>query len=163
MKLVEIDVVDAQPPKRSVAFPLNRIRLENASRRSHRIVLIPDQSTFGEDHWPFGRLPFAQQAADHFLGVPKSVHCGRIDPVHPEFQGVAHGCERNGVVLRSPAEGPAAAADRPGAKSGFRDQDSARAEGSLRKAHDSILWLNSTRDSGYPLIGGEPPRYINAA
>ena len=81
MKLVEIDVVDAQPPKRSVAFPLNRIRLENASRRSHRIVLIPDQSTFGEDHWPFGRLPFAQQAADHFLGVVCTENLIRVDDV----------------------------------------------------------------------------------
>ena len=44
--------------------------------------------------------------------------------------------------LGSPAECPAAA-DRPGAKSGFGDQDTARAEWSLRKVHDSILRLKT--------------------
>src|ERR1700716_3437544 len=39
--------------------------------------------------------------------------------------------------------GSPAAADRPGAKSGFDDQDTARAEWSLRKVHDSILRLKT--------------------
>jgi hypothetical protein len=87
--------------------------------------------------------PFAQQAADYLFGMTEAVHRGRIDPIHPELQGVTHRGQRNGVVLGSPAECPAAAADRPGAKSGFGDQDAARAEGSLRKVHCSILRLKT--------------------
>src|ERR1700680_3467075 len=141
MELVEIDALHAQPLQRSVAFLPDRFRLEHALRRGHRIVRIPDQSTLGEDHRALRWCPFAQQPADHFLGMTKPVYGGRIYPVHPELECVTHGRQRNAAAFRPPAERPAATADRPGAKSGFGDHHAARAERSLWKVHRSILQL----------------------
>src|ERR1700687_5169482 len=141
MTLVEINAFHAQPPQRSVAFLPDRCRLEHALRRGHRIVRIPDQSTLGEDYRALRWCPFAQQPAHHFLGMTKPVHGGRTYTVRPELECVTRGRHRNGVVLRPPAERPAAAADRPGGKSGFGDYHAARAERSLWKVHRSILRL----------------------
>src|SRR3979490_3312916 len=133
MKLVEIDAIHAQPSQRILAFAPDRLRFKHASRRGHRIVLIPDQSTLCEDQWALAWRQFAQQPAYHLFGMAKPVHCGGIDPVYPALQCVTHGRQRSGVVLGSPAECPAAAADRPGAKSGSRDHHAAGAEWTLRK------------------------------
>ena len=111
-ELVEINALNAQPPQRSVAFPPNRIRLKDSSRRSHRIVRIPDQSALGEDQWALGWRPFKQQAADHFFGMTEPVHCGRIYPIHPELQCVTHGRQRNSIVW-GPQPPPIAQAPNP--------------------------------------------------
>jgi hypothetical protein len=119
--LVEIDALHAQPPQRIPAFAPNRLRFKHASRRGHRIVLIPDQSALGEDQRALAWRQFAQQPAYHLFGMAEPVHCGGVYPVHSALQCVTHGRKRSGVVLGSPAECPAATADRPGAKSGSRD------------------------------------------
>ena len=56
-----------------------------------------------------------ESAGDYLFRVAEPIDGGRIDPVHAGIEGGADGAHRFGIVLRSPAEGPTAAADGPGA------------------------------------------------
>ena len=59
-------------------------------------------------------MPVLQRARDDFLGVSETVDCGRVDPVDAEFERTVNGGDRFVVVLGSPGELPARAADGPG-------------------------------------------------
>src|SRR5215217_8777548 len=48
--------------------------------------------------------------------MAQTIHGSGIDPVHPQLQRVANAGNGLGVILRSPAKGPTATANRPRAK-----------------------------------------------
>ena len=117
VKLIEVDALDPEPPERRLAFAPNRIGRQDAPRLAHAIVLVPDEPAFREDERPLRVRDLAQQLSHDFFGVPEPVHGGGVDPVDSPFQRVPHRRQRRGVVLRPPAERPAAAADGPRSKS----------------------------------------------
>ncbi len=141
VKLVEINALHPEAPQRGLELATQRPRLEHPARLRHGIPLVPHQAPFGEHQRPLARGQGAEQSAHELLGVPEAVHRRGVDPIDPQLQRAPHRGERTGVVLRSPAERPASAADGPGSEAHGRDLESARAErtGGQRHARSSPL------------------------
>src|SRR5581483_7703191 len=59
-----------------------------------------------------------------------------VDPVDPHLDRAPHRGQRRVVVLRSPAESPASAANRPGSESDRRNFEPRRAEQPFVQRHD---------------------------
>ncbi len=78
---------------------------------------------------------------DDFFGMPEAVDARGINPVHPQIDSVPHRGNRVVVILRPPAERPAAAPGRPGAESDDGDLDAALAKRAPRQrvSHGSNL------------------------
>src|SRR5207249_11300938 len=110
----------------------------------HWIAVVPHEAAFGEHQWSLAGLQLAQQAAHQLFRVAEPIDGRRVDPVDPTLDGMAHGRERRGVVLRAPAERPAAAPDRPGAEADGRDIESARAEWTGWQSHKLPLRLRES-------------------
>ena len=125
VKLIEIDAFDTQPAKRRFAFAPYGVGLEHTTWFFHTVVAIPDEAAFREHVRPFGPWQITQQATDNFFGMAQPVDRCRIDPVDAQFEGMSHGGEGVGIILRPPSKGPASASDRPGAKSNCCDIESA--------------------------------------
>src|SRR5262249_60956359 len=121
VELIEIDALDAEPPQRRVALSSDRLRPQRSRRLNHRIGVVPDETAFGEDERTRARGTIAKQTPDDLFGVAEAVDGGCIDPVDAAVERLAHRRERRVVVLRTPAERPPAAADRPGAEADGRD------------------------------------------
>ena len=101
------------------------VGFEHATWFFHTVVAIPDEAAFREHVRPFGRWQITQQATDNFFGMAQPVDRCRIDPVDAQFEGMSHGGQGVGIILRPPSKGPASASDRPGAKSNCCDIKSA--------------------------------------
>src|ERR1039458_4171039 len=108
--LVKIDYVDGKAAKAILDFAADRV---GDQYFLYLTVGIPAQATLGKDVWS-GAAPAFQRPADYFLGVPQTVDCGRVDPVDAEFERTMNSGDRFVVVLRTPGELPARAADGPG-------------------------------------------------
>src|SRR6202795_1275830 len=110
MDLIEIDHIDREAAEAVLDFATDRIR---AQYLLYLTLGTPAQPALGEDV-RLRTAPLLQRSADDFLRVSQSVNGGRVDPVNAEFERAVNG--RNGivVVLRSPGELPARAADGPG-------------------------------------------------
>src|SRR2546423_8907698 len=136
MKLIEIDLIDAQTSQRIFALPPNGVGTQNAPRLLHRLPGIPYQTALGENVWSVVGAFSLEKTPNHFLGMTESVNGGGIDPVDAQLDGVIHGSDRIIVVLRSPRERPAAAANCPGAHSDACDVHVGGAELPNRKRRD---------------------------
>src|SRR5665647_175876 len=97
-------------------------------RGAHGIGGVPLQAALGEDERPGGGGQSPHGPAHDFLRMPQAVDRRGVDPAHPEVDGAVNGRDREAVVLRAPAERPAAAAGCPGAEADGRDLEAARAE-----------------------------------
>ena len=73
--------------------------------------VVPEHRAFGEDV-RLCRGGF-EGFADYLFGVAEAVDGCGVDPVDAEIDGAVDGCDRVGVVLRSPCEGPVSATDGP--------------------------------------------------
>src|SRR5258708_35169049 len=110
MDLVQIDDIDGEAAEAVLDFFTDRI---SAQYFVHLTFETPAQAAFGTDVRP-RTAPVLQRAADDFLRVSQTVDGGRINPVDAEFERTVNGGNGVVVVLRSPGELPARAADRPG-------------------------------------------------
>jgi hypothetical protein len=99
------------------------------------MLVVPHQSTFGEDERPVRGKQLLEQSSDDAFGVSVTVHRRRIDPVHTKLDRVSHGAERFGVVLLPPAESPSATANGPGPEADSADQQVGVAEGTSGEGH----------------------------
>ena len=77
------------------------MRSRSSQTRPH-LVKISGRSAVGS---------VAKQTSHNFLGMTEPVSSGGIDPVDSQIEGVAHRGHGVRVVLRPPAERPAAATD----------------------------------------------------
>src|ERR1700675_1124556 len=110
MDLVEIDHIDGEATEAVLDFFTDRI---SAQYFVHLTFETPAQAALGKDVRP-RTAPVLQCAADDFLGMSQTVDSGCIDPVDAEFERAVNGGNGVVVVLRSPGELPARAADSPG-------------------------------------------------
>src|SRR5262249_55620332 len=97
-------------------------------------ALVPEEAALGEHERTRARGEAAQQPAHHLLGVPEAVDGGGVDPVHAALERAPHGGQGGLVVLRPPAERPAASSGRPGADAHPLDRWSAVPERTGGKA-----------------------------
>src|SRR5229473_193221 len=110
MDLVEIDHIDGEATEAVFDFFTDRISTQYFLYLTFE---TPAQSALGKDVRS-RTAPVLQRAADDFLGVSESVDCGRVDPVDAEFERAVNGGNGVVIVLRSPGELPARAANGPG-------------------------------------------------
>ena len=89
-------------------------------------VLVPVALALGEDVRPVASA--LERPRHDFLGMAEAVHGGGVDPIDAAVERRVDGGDRLVVVLRSPGEGPAAAADRPRADADGRQLHVAVAE-----------------------------------
>src|SRR5256886_14417101 len=122
-------------PPRSTLFPYTTLFRSHPPRFLHAVALVPHQPALGEHEWAVARWQLLQQTTDQLFGMAETVHRGGIDPVDPQLERPVHRGERIGVVLRTPAERPVTAADRPRAEADGRDIEPARAERTGRQRH----------------------------
>ena len=133
VELVQIDALDAEPPERRFDLLADRFRTQVALRLVERPRRIGNHAAFGEDVGPLATGDLAQRPSDHFLRVPEAVDRRRIDPVDAARDGVADRRDRIGVVLASPAVGPAPASDGPGAEADLRDSKTGSSQRTLQE------------------------------
>src|SRR5205823_640256 len=74
-------------------------------------VLVPDHAALGEDVWPVAHS--SERSRDDLFRVAQTVDSSGVDPVDAGIQGLADGGDGVAVVLGSPGELPARAADGP--------------------------------------------------
>src|ERR1700694_2674 len=110
MDLVEIDHIDGEAAEAVLDFFTDRLSTQYFV---YLTLETPAQAAFGKDV-RLGSAPVLQRAADDFLGVPQTVDGGRVDPINAEFERTVNGGNGVVVVLRSPGELPARAANGPG-------------------------------------------------
>ncbi len=96
--------------------------------------LVPDAPAFREDS---GRSATGsrQRPADDLFGVAEAVDRRGVDPVDAQRDGAPHRGDGLRVVLRTPPEGPVAAAGGPRAEPDGRDLQAARAERPPAQCH----------------------------
>ncbi len=110
MDLVEIDNVDVKAAQAVFAFLADGGGFEGG----HDFALVvPGAFAFGEDVGFVGAA-FESLAYD-FFGVAETVDGGGIDPVEAGIESGMDGGDGIVVILIAPGEGPAGAADSPGA------------------------------------------------
>ena len=81
----------------------------------HAVVLVlPDHPALGEDERAVRHA--LERPRHHLLGVAQAVDGGGVDPGHPGVERRVDGRDRLLVVLRTPAERPVTAPDRPRAE-----------------------------------------------
>ena len=108
-----------------IVFRDERLCFLSYDDEHHRLALInmPGagvlQRALGEHVGPLGQA--AQRAADDLLGAAEAVRGRGVDPVDPELQRPVDGRDRLVILLWSPAELPATAADGPGAEADAAD------------------------------------------
>ena len=156
VELVEIDVVEAQTAQGRLTLATDRVRTEIVANAPHGVGLVPREAALRED---VGTLSLGQRAhrpADDFLRVPVPVHGRRVDPVHAPLHRVSDGRDRLGVVLRSPAECPAASAERPRAQAEGRDLRPVPAEPAQWQRHRPSF-LVRLRDRRRPGVSSANP------
>ena len=100
------------------------------------MVGVPDQAALGEDERTVGRGQLTKQPSHDLFRMPEAVHGRRVNPVDAHLDRVPHRGHGIGVILRSPAEGPAAAADGPRSEANPCDVQPAATERERRYCHD---------------------------
>ena len=111
-------------PRRRSDASTSRRRLAGLPTRRGAFVpvgLVPDQAALGEHVGAVRLGQVAQRPRHDLLGVAEAVHGRGVHPVDPGLDRVPDGGDRVVVFLVSPGEGPASAADRPGAEAGPGD------------------------------------------
>ena len=126
MELIQVDSIDLQPAQRSLDLLDNRLA---GGEAAWKVVFIRQHAALGGEN---DRLaPFLDRLSSNFLGQPKAVGMGGVDPVDAGLEGPSkNGLDGVFLRLRSPAHAPFAATDGPCAKanqseSGFRIAKSA--------------------------------------
>ena len=114
--LVEVDRLHAQAPQARVDLAQDRRARDVVADLP---VAAPHEAALGEHVRPFGAA--GERLRHHLLGAAEAVDGGRVNPVDAEVEGAVDGRDRVAVVLRPPAELPAAAPERPGAEADARD------------------------------------------
>jgi hypothetical protein len=130
-----IDPLDAEAPERSLDLAPDRFRAQVARGFLVRPLSVRDHAALREDERALGGGYLAERAPDDLLGVPEAVDGGGVDPVHAAADGVTDRGDRARVVLRPPAIGPSAAADRPRAEPHRGDFQVSRPESSFVECH----------------------------
>src|SRR4029077_17040560 len=125
-----------KPLKRCFTFAPNGFRFEDALGRLHGVAWIPCQAALGEEQRALRCGKFAEEFANDFFRMSQSVDGSRVDPVDAQIQGMAHGRNGIGVVLRPPAEGPSATANGPRTKPHGCNLESARTQRTRWQTHD---------------------------
>src|SRR5216684_7304360 len=133
MDLVEIDHIDGEATEAVFDFFTDRISTQYFVYLTFE---TPAQAALGKDVRP-RTVPVLQCAADDLLGVSESVDGGGVDPVNAEFERAVNGGNGVVVVLRSPSELPARAADGPGSVAYGSDVQVGVAE--LARLHFNLL------------------------
>ena len=132
--LVQVNHPDSEPGQTGVHFREDGFFSEGWKQFS---VRTPGTAAFGGDEG-FVRPAF-ESLSDDRLAMAESVGGGGVNPVDAQIEGAMDGFDGEGVVLGPPAEGPAAAADRPGAEADlseikFRPTERFGVNGSLKMA-----------------------------
>ena len=134
--LVQVDRVHAEPPQTALGLAQDRVALEHVPHMPGAVV---QQRALGEHVGPLGQA--AQRPADDLLGAAETVGGRGVDPVDPELHRPVDGRDRLVILLRSPAELPATAADGPGAEANAADLQAGiaqRAGPELCLLHDAL-------------------------
>src|SRR5882672_5411569 len=112
MDLVEVNGFDAQPAQAVFTLAANRILLQHVTDFP---VAIPTQPTFSEDIRT-RTMPARQRAGDNFFRVAGAIDRRGINPVDSAFQCAVNCGDGRVVILSTPGELPARAANGPGAE-----------------------------------------------
>src|SRR2546423_518333 len=67
MKLIKVDLFDAEPAKRRFALLPDGVGPEHAARFFHAVALVPYEATLGEHERPFAGREVSQQTTDHLF------------------------------------------------------------------------------------------------
>ena len=141
VQLVQVDPVHPEAAQRRLHLTAQAGRVAYPAGGLVPVRLVPDQPALGE-HVGAVRLGEVTQRPRHdLLGVPEAVDGRGVHPVDPGLDRVPDGGHGVVVFLVSPGEGPASAADRPGAEAGPGDGHVCLAERNLRQclAHAPML------------------------
>src|ERR1035437_5800979 len=128
VELVQIDPLHSEPAQRTLDLDPDEGRLGVAHRRLVGIGRVEFEAAFREDERPIRCRDADDGTADHFFRMTEAVDRGRVYPADATRHGMLDGPDRVVIVLRTPSEGPAPAADRPRAKADCRDLEPAGAE-----------------------------------
>ena len=133
--LVEVDRVHPQTGETSLHLSQERVASQAVDRGPPRALGL---STLGEH--VRAPLESGQRAPDNLFGVPEAILCGRVDPVHAEFERMVDRRDRFFVVLRSPAPVVAGAPDGPSAEADAGDLEARRPKlcSCERGRHDGV-------------------------
>src|SRR4029077_7982086 len=142
VKLIQINALDAKPLEGSFTLAANRFRCKDALSGLHGIFNVPAESALGEDKWALRSRQFAKHLSNDFLGMPQAVDGGCVDPIDAQVQGVSHGCDRFGVILWSPTEGPAASANGPRTETDSSNVESAGTQRPCWQSHGGASKLS---------------------
>ena len=145
--LVQVDALDVEPAERRLDFAPPAQGIAYAARRGRAGGVVPHEAGFGEDVRPVVGRDVAQRAGDDLLGVAEPVHRRRVDPVDAPLDGLPDGGDRVRIVLVTPGEGPATAADRPRAEADARDPHVGRAK---RRRGNRVRVMNRVRHISSP-------------
>src|SRR5579884_3040143 len=116
MDLVEVDRVDPQTLQAGLCLAQDRTPLEAVHDATPGAL---QERSLGEHVGTLGEPP--QRAPHYRFGVAEAIGGGGVDPVNTLLEGVVNRGDGLVVFLRTPAELPSSAADRPGAEAYSRD------------------------------------------
>ena len=117
VNLVEIDDVDFQALQAVFAFLFDGSGGVNFRDGA---LVVPAHRALGENVRAIA-FPFFESASDDFFRMAEAVDRGGVDPVDAEFERAVDCGDGVGFFLCAPGEGPASAADGPGAEADGRD------------------------------------------
>src|SRR5216117_3189207 len=118
MDLVKINGFGLQAAQAVFTLAANRISLQHVMDFP---LSIPTQPTFGEDIRA-RTVPTRQRAGDDFFRVACAIDRRGIDPVDSQFQSAMNRRDGRVIILSTPGELPARAANGPGAEAHGRDE-----------------------------------------
>ena len=123
VNLVEVDRVDPQPLQAVVGLTPYRVPLQAVHDPA---VAAFKQRALGEHVRSLGDA--LQRATDDLLGAAEAVGGGGVNPIDPLLERAVDRGDRLLIVLRTPAELPVPAADRPRAEADAGDLEARLAE-----------------------------------
>ena len=131
--LVHVDDVDAQPAQAVLDLAADAGALE---ARDNLAFLVPAAFALGGDDGP-ATFELLERPAHDVFAVAEPVDRRGVEPVDAEIQRFVDRADREGVVLRTPAEFPVAAAHRPGTEADRGEVEVRAAE--LAELHGAYL------------------------
>jgi hypothetical protein len=102
--LVQIDAVDSQPAKGSLALTANAVGVPDLGSLGHAVGVIPHHPALGEHIWPVTVRDTVQRGGHHLLGMTEAVFGRGVDPVHACVESTVDRGDRLVIILAAPAE-----------------------------------------------------------